>query len=147
VRKGERTLRAFSGDEIRVLQGLVEGLRRTLDESDDADEVLARLAPAGYEPDEAEAAAEFAEYTRERILDGKRQRLATVAAGLDDAALLVLDTEGAQTWLLALNDVRLALATRIGADRLEGADLGATGEVYDWLGWLQSGLVDAVTEG
>lgn len=153
VRRGDGIYRAFSEDEVRVLRGLVEGLDRTIVEGDATDEVLTRLAPAGYGPEEAESAAEFAEFTRQRILDGKRERLAVVTAGLDRADLLALDPAEAQAWLLAINDLRLALAERIGVDRLDAQNLdpndgaqnsGATGEIYDWLGWLQSGLLDAL---
>lgn len=135
--------RALSEQEATVLRGLVGGLLRTLEEGDAADPVLRRLAPDAYAADEADASAEFAGFTRERILDGKRERLLALAADAEKDGIIALDRDAAQIWLLAINDLRLALAERIGHDRLT-ADDDPTGDVYDWLGWLQSGLVDAV---
>ncbi|BDI24134.1 DUF2017 family protein [Herbiconiux sp. L3-i23] len=146
VRRGDGIYRAFSEDEIRVLRGLAEGLDRTVSQAEAGDPVLARLVPDAYGADDPEASAEFAEFTRERILDAKRQRLAALTAGLERADFLALGPQEAQDWLLALNDIRLALAERIGPERLEASDLGATGEIYGWLGWLQSGLIDAMEE-
>jgi hypothetical protein len=156
-RSGDRIEYDFTGHEVALMHSLAVGLDETLSAAgdDDGDAVLDRLLPAAYGDDDAEASAEFAGYTRDRIAAAKRLRLRLLLEmlGADDEALaraqevgvaVSLDADTAHSWLLALNDVRLALATRIGTDRLADPRLGPIGEVYDWLGWLQSGLLDAL---
>jgi hypothetical protein len=148
LRRADHVYRAFSTDEIRVLRGLLTGLERTIDDGDPTDAVLLRLAPAAYSDQEAEAQQEFADFTRDRILDGKQQRLRAASADLDHAGLLELDDAGTVRWLQTLGDVRLALAERVGPDLLAGGfgvpNPDPAAEIYDWLGWLQSGLVEVV---
>lgn len=135
-----------------------------VDEPDDP--VLLRLFPTAY-PDDAEAAGEFRRYT-ERTLRSTKERTAVAVIGvLEDAGLppepqeddsIVIDVElepaAATDWLLAFNDLRLAIATRIG---VEGGDeefweslddddpRTQAHDVYEWLGWLQETLVEAIS--
>jgi hypothetical protein len=143
MRRDGSVYRAFSADEIRVLRGLADGLDQTIGENESDDPVLQRLAPSAY-GDDVESSEEFAGFTRERILDAKRERLAFMVASLERADLLALEPTEVEPWLLALNDIRLALAERLEIDGVEDPDRGAAGEVYDWLGWLQSGLIDTI---
>ncbi len=163
--KGENGLvaRTFTRDEVSVLESLASGLDETLDSVDrrDDDDVLSRLLPRAYDDAEDDAAEEFASHTAARIAEGKQLRLRAVAADLQTPSgeavprhrtrpspgiEVVLDDDGAQRWLLALNDMRLGLAERLGVGREddEGGpqDRGPVGDVLDWLGWLQSGLLD-----
>ncbi|MFD1715079.1 DUF2017 family protein [Amnibacterium flavum] len=148
VRVGDLIERDFSAEEVDVLTSLAVGLDDTLDAAEGDDPVLDRLLPAAYGDDDPEASAEFARFTRERIAEAKRGRLTRLlllsADEHGDGSRLSLDEAAAQEWLLALNDIRLALAARIGVDRLGDPRLGPIGDVYDWLGWLQSGLLDTV---
>ena len=144
LRRGDFIYRAFADEEVRVLKGLVHGLDQTLEGDDPNDPVLRRMAPAAYGPEEGDFADEFAGFTHTRIVAGKRERLAAFADGLSADGITELDLAAAQIWLMALNDLRLALAERIGTDGLDSQN-GTSGEVYDWLGWLQSGLVEVVT--
>jgi hypothetical protein len=152
VRVGELIEREFSVEEVDVLTSLAEGLDETLSDDSSDDPVLDRLLPAAYGDDDPEASDEFARFTRDRITEAKRGRLTRVlllSAQSDEAsevggAQVSLDDAAAQDWLLALNDIRLALAARIGVERLDDVRIGPIGEVYEWLGWLQSGLVDIV---
>jgi hypothetical protein len=83
------------------------------------DEVLRRLLPDAYAATEGEAASEFRRLT-ERSL---RERKATAARTLLDTLERVqLDADGARTWLTALNDIRLALGTRLGVSEDRDAD-------------------------
>ncbi|MQA95239.1 MAG: DUF2017 family protein [Streptosporangiales bacterium] len=112
------------------------------------DPVLARLFPDAY-GDDAEAAGDFRRYTESGLRDGKRAAAATVLTGLDAGpGLIELTAEEAQAWLRALNDVRLALATRLGLTdgfHLFGSmDPTDPRNVYDWLTFLQETLVRAV---
>src|ERR687888_53442 len=76
------------------------------------DPVLARLFPDGYAED-AESAGEFRRYTESSLRDGKREAVEVVLRSVRDEGEITLDADGAQAWLRALNDVRLALGTRL----------------------------------
>ncbi|OLT12791.1 hypothetical protein BJF79_21520 [Actinomadura sp. CNU-125] len=125
------------------------------------DPVLARLFPDAYgDPgaeagrDEAEAAGDFRRYTELGLRDGKRDAAATVLKALPDGGgAIVLDAEAAQVWLRALNDVRLALGTRLEISEEwydEAVHLDRDDPrtpmfaAYDWLTMLQESLVQAL---
>ncbi|GAA4231413.1 DUF2017 domain-containing protein [Actinomadura meridiana] len=111
------------------------------------DPVLARLFPDAYR-DDGEAAEEFRRYTEMGLRGGKREAAETVLASLGSD--VVLDDKQAQAWLRALNDVRLALGTRLDiteewyeeAEKMSAADPRAPMfAAYDWLTALQESLV------
>ena len=114
------------------------------------DPVLARLFPDAY-GDDGEAAGEFRRYTEMGLRDGKREAAGTVLGALGDPKSDVfLDEKQAQAWLRALNDVRLALGTRLDiteewyeeAGKLDPQDPRAPMfAAYDWLTMLQESLV------
>lgn len=118
-----------------------------------ADPVLARLLPDGYRDDD-DAAADFRRYTEPELRAAKRSALRTVTTGLSrDGGKTVLDPVTAQVWLTAINDVRLALGTRLDVtedlyseiDRLPPEDPRlAHLTVYEWLGGLEESLVQAL---
>ena len=71
-------------------------------------------------------------------------------AGDDDPVDVELDAAGVQAWLRCLNDMRLAIGTRL--EVAEGDDerwealpdddpARAMHDVYDWLGFVQETLV------
>ncbi|WP_433463822.1 DUF2017 domain-containing protein [Spirillospora sp. CA-128828] len=118
------------------------------------DPVLARLFPDAYR-DDGEAAGEFRRYTEMGLRDGKREAAGTVLGGLGDPhgqkrTETFLDEKQAQEWLRALNDVRLALGTRLDItedwyEEAEGMDprdpRAPMFAAYDWLTMLQESLV------
>jgi Domain of unknown function (DUF2017) len=77
------------------------------------DPALARLLPDAHK-DDPQAAAEFRRYTEAGLRARKRQGLKLARRTLDRGALLRLDDAEAGAWLVALTDVRLVLAERIG---------------------------------
>lgn len=117
------------------------------------DPVLARLFPDGYR-DDAEAAEEFRRYTEDGLRDAKRAAAGTVlAATASGGGTFVLDDEEADTWLRTINDIRLALGTRLGVSEdaheelggMEPSDPRYAGYVaYDWLSFMQETLVRAL---
>ncbi|MFG2001999.1 DUF2017 domain-containing protein [Spirillospora sp. NPDC048911] len=138
-------------DELAAL-----GISGDAKKSDDP--VLARLFPDAYR-DDGEAAGEFRRYTEMGLRGGKREAADTVlrtlgtaeggAAGIDT----VLADDQAQSWLRALNDVRLALGTRLDIseewyEQAAGMDPRdprmAMFAAYDWLTMLQESFVRAV---
>jgi hypothetical protein len=131
-------------DELAVLTGMRTGPSTRPD-----DRVLARLLP-DFSTDDTELSAGMRSLHEPELIEAK-----------DAAAVLVLDTlpeaggrveltpEQADTWLAALNDVRLALGTALDVsedmpeelpvDDPRAAHLG----VYHWLTFVQDSLVMA----
>ena len=119
-----------------------------LDDTDLADDpALARLFPNAY-PDDAEAAAEFRQYTRDGLVERKSANSGLISAALtesSDDGRLTVARDDAEHWLPALTDLRLVLAERLGIhtddDPLPESELA---DVYQWLGELQWALVEAL---
>lgn len=119
------------------------------------DEVLLRLLPNAY-ADPVDA-SEFRRYTESDLRRKKTQHAMLVRSGLMEMEnrSILLDSEDAQAWLGAINDIRLALGVRLKVDensheRLEllspDDPMHAVFAVYSWLGWLQESLVLACME-
>jgi hypothetical protein len=118
------------------------------------DPVLARLLPDAYR-DDPEASGEFRRYTEHGLRSGKAAAARTVLATLPpEGGRIRLSEPEAQAWLRALNDVRLALGTRLGvtddfddqvADMATEDPRAAYVGVYQWLAFLQETLVQALS--
>jgi hypothetical protein len=129
------------------------------------DPVLARLFPTAY-PDDEESAADFRRFTEGGLRDGKASAAGSIIDTLEDAGLppeltqdgLVIDVElthaDAETWMRAFTDIRLALATRLGVEAgdehywhsLPDDDPRAQAhDIYEWVGYLQETVVEALT--
>ncbi|MEV4888170.1 DUF2017 domain-containing protein [Nonomuraea sp. NPDC050547] len=115
-----------------------------------SDPVLKRLFPSAYEDDED--AADFRRYTEATLREGKRADAQTM---LDTAkpGRSELTPEQAQAWLRSLNDVRLALGTRLEVTEEVHDEIAMMSEddprypayvTYDWLTYLQDSLVRAL---
>ncbi|HET7389056.1 MAG TPA: DUF2017 domain-containing protein [Nocardioidaceae bacterium] len=155
-------------NEAAAPNGGADPLERMLDMSGPTtapeDPVLARLFPTAY-PDDEEAAADFRRFTEGNLRDGKAEAAAHVIETLEEAGLppelgedgLVIDVEldraGAMTWMRSFTDVRLALATRLEIEQddeeywyalPEDDPRRHVHEIYDWVGYLQETLVEAL---
>ena len=138
------------------------------------DPVLRRLLPNAYE-DENEA-SEFRRYTEQSLREKKRASAHLIYEALipseeewsadqplDKATIDVkLKLEEVGSWLSSLNDLRLALAVRLGIGEGDSSDKKSEGAkekfevmvesdpmkavyaVYSWLGWLQQSLLEAI---
>jgi hypothetical protein len=114
------------------------------------DPALARLFPDAY-LDDPEAASEFRRFTETSLRETKVAHATTALETLRRSGdKVTLSAQEAQAWLGALNDVRLALGTRLGVTEEGMAELAelpdddpraATFHVYDWLTFLQESLV------
>jgi hypothetical protein len=118
------------------------------------DPVVARLLPDAYR-DDPEASGEFRRYTERSLRSEKVAAARTVLATLPPRGGRVrLSEPEAQAWLKALNDVRLALGTRLGVSddfddqvtdmRPDDPRSAAVG-IYQWLAFLQDSLVNALS--
>lgn len=119
------------------------------------DPVLARLLPDGY-ADDPEAAAEFRRYTEYDLRMGKLSAAAIVLDTLESGGSIRLDRAQAHEWMRVLNDLRLAIGTRLDVDEDYEAVAEALPDddplrglyaVYEWLTWMQDSLVSALSKG
>jgi hypothetical protein len=131
------------------------------------DPVLARLFPTAY-PGDDEASAEFRRFTEGTLRDGKAAAAITIIDNLEEAGLpreldedgLMIDVEldepEAECWLRSFTDLRLALATRLGVEEGDEAvwlampdddPRAQAHDIYEWVGYLQETLVEALTDG
>ncbi|PBC63491.1 hypothetical protein BKI49_13960 [Streptomyces sp. Tue6028] len=135
-----------------------------------SDPVLQRLFPDAYSgpgveaatPEEAEEqrahSAEFRRFTENDLRAAKRENALTVIRSLDGltpggdgAAVLELSSDESQSWLRALNDLRLAIGSRLDVTDEEDTDhlyrlpdedpRKPMVMAYLWLGGLQETLV------
>ncbi|WP_037675398.1 DUF2017 domain-containing protein [Streptomyces griseus] len=137
-----------------------------------ADPVLRRLFPDAYGdpegtpgPQRAEEerahSAEFRRYTENDLRAGKRDNALAVIRSLDalapegeGGAVLKLSPEEAQRWLGALNDLRLAIGSRLDISDEDDTDLlyrlpdddprKPMVMAYLWLGGLQETLISTL---
>jgi hypothetical protein len=130
------------------------------------DPVLARLFPTAY-PDDEEAAGEFRRFTEGGLRDSKARAAGLVIDTLEEAGLpaeleedglhidVELDRGDATGWMRAFNDIRLALATRLGVEEgdedywlaLDEEDPRShVHDIYEWVGQLQETLVASLAD-
>jgi Domain of unknown function (DUF2017) len=132
-------------NERVLLADLAGQLREQLLASTDEPSVR-RLFPPAY-PDDAERDAGYQVLTRDELLEHRLAALDTVEATLDGSEL---DDAGMTAWMSTLNSLRLVLGTRLDVDEelptLDAADpLAPAYAVYEYLGWLLSQVVDALS--
>lgn len=127
------------------------------------DPVLARMFPTAY-PEDEEAAADFRRFTESALRNAKAAAAGVVIDTLEEAGLpdepedglfidVELDQAAAQTWLRSFTDMRLAIGTRLEVEAgdeevwdtmAEEDPRGPVHDIYNWLGFLQETLVDAL---
>jgi hypothetical protein len=141
---------AASADPLEAMVGLT-----TEPVEAPEDPALRRLLPDAYADDTM--SGEF-----RRLMDGELRRLKTealdemrgaVEASAEAGVKLRLAPQQAESWLQALNDIRLVLGTRLDVtEDLEDrwAQIGPDDPMapllaaYEWLGWLQESVVQAL---
>jgi hypothetical protein len=139
--------------EVAVLGGLIDELDALAADPPAGDPVTDRLYPPGYDDDAA--ALEFRDLTQQSLQRERRERYEQCRAELPTGGgELVIAAESVQSWLVVLNDMRLALGTRLGVTP-DGFDESADGPVvaedvhaariaYHWLTAIQDRLVTSV---
>ena len=165
----------FSESEREVLINLVEQIIELLGERTDnhvddplaamvgitthdsppEDEVLLRLLPNAY-ADQVDA-AEFRRYTESTLRAKKYAHSMSMRITLksSDDGIIEIDHDGANDWLGAMNDIRLALGVRLKVEQTSHEELELLAPddpmrgvyaVYSWLGWLQESLIVALMD-
>lgn len=147
------------------------------------DPVLRRLLPNAYHDEKA--SGEFRRYTEYGLREKKKAHALMIYEALlpqdeewsgdtplDKGSInIAFSTSDAMAWLSGLNDLRLALAVRLGIGNeggphspherphsqsaepihkkyelmVESDPMKAVYSVYSWIGWLQQSLLDAIT--
>ena len=133
---------SLEAHERVALRTLCLDLAAELTGSAPPDPGLERLFPRAFPEDDA-AADEYDRLVRPTLEDGKLAALRTTAGS---AAAERLDDEQAQTWLRALNDLRLVLGVRLDVQESDSVfRLREEGyRTYAWLTWLQAELLEAL---
>ena len=166
----------FSSQEAHVLINLTEQLLELLAEGDGQshqvdpllhlvgissadslpeDPVLRRLLPNAY--DDERAAGEFRRYTESTLRTKKYGHSMSMRVALKSSVdgIIELDHDGANDWLGAMNDIRLALGVRLQVEQTSHEELELLSPddpmrgvyaVYGWLGWLQESLIVALMD-
>ena len=114
------------------------------------DPALARLFPDAYELDE-DAADDFRRYTETELRDAKAAHLAVLVSTIEQGGpRTTVTADEARSWVIALNDLRLVIGTRLHLDDEEDEEPDIEPEyveqltaIYQWLTWLQESLVGA----
>jgi len=114
------------------------------------DPALARLLPDAY-PEDIEATGEFRRYSESDVIAFKRGNLRTMLSSLGDGAEPIrLDATQVQSWMYAINDLRLTIGTRLELEEGYGEAMAALPPedprlplfyLYEWLSALQDGLI------
>jgi hypothetical protein len=143
----------FAPGEVRILTNLAGQLVELVETRAEHgnDPAITRLLPDGYR-ENAEDAAEFRRFTEGDLADGKMRNAHTVLDSLSAPAHwrrvhVTLDAQGVAAWLRTLTDLRLTLAARLGVQpdgTLPPGSDAMTRTVYNWLGYLQESLVEAI---
>lgn len=109
-----------------------------------SDPALARLLPDAYRND-GEASSEHRRLTELGLVDRKISNAQLVVSSLATDPV-ELGPDAAQAWLRTLTDLRLTLAARLQIvdDGDDGTGDDAMFSVYDWLGYLQGTLLNAI---
>ena len=127
----------------------------TMHDTPPEDEVLLRLLPNAY-ADQVDA-SEFRRYTESTLRQKKQAHAMAMRMHVKGAVdgIVELDHDGANAWLGAMNDVRLALGVRLKVEENSHDDLELLAPddpmrgvyaVYSWLGWLQESLISALMD-
>lgn len=100
--------------EVALLQSLLDELTAVLEAEADDDPVAQRLFPAAYPGDDA-ADREYRSLTQDTLRSERLERISACAADLAAGGDVELDDPDAgRRWIQVLNDLRLALGTRLG---------------------------------
>jgi hypothetical protein len=157
-------LRDRNGAQVTDTDPLVSELGLGGPSQPPEDPVLQRLLPDAYR-DDPEDSAEFRRFTESALTSAKVANAETVLSTLEAGGLdladesetpveIELGPDEVQAWLRSLTDIRLSLAVRLGIETEEDHMLlekspdqarVAMGELYDWLGYVQESLVQALS--
>ena len=146
-RTAGRAVLRLDPDESQLLAKLFDELAALLADDDADDAVHQRLNPAAYR-DDPDAQAEYRGLTEASLHGQRDERLEACRADLAAGGEIDLaDADAARRWLQVLNDLRLALGTRLGITQDDERDFDPDDPaaqpwlVYSWLTAVQDAVV------
>jgi hypothetical protein len=147
-RKRGRLLLHLEPAEVSLMVALLDEMAALLAaDADPDDEVLRRLHPDAYS-DDAQAQAEYRTLTESSLRTQRNERIETCRAELAGSdGVDLTDPEAAQRWIQVLNDLRLALGTRLGITEDDDHNIDPGGIdaqprlIYYWLTAVQDSVV------
>lgn len=135
----------LSAQERELLRSIAPQMREIFDSEDD--DVLERLFPVAY-PEDNDRETEYRLLVRDELRESHLKALATLEA---TASAEHLEEDELDTWMRALNEVRLVLGTRLDVSEddvsrpKDPSDPRTSGyAVYDYLTWLQGEIIAAL---
>jgi len=150
---GEGVRIVLETEEAMLLSELADQVDSVLLLGEADDPALGRLLPNAY-PDDHEAAHDYTRYTRDSLVDGKRQaaqrvRDATAVEEPGGVVQIELDQSEAWGWLTFLTDLRLILAERVGIVDEDEAEADETRDdylraAYEWAGFVQGSMLEVL---
>lgn len=143
-REGDRVTCRLKPYEVEILRGLVGDVRRLVAADVAPNAVTARLFPdPSFDPVVSD---ELRGMIEDDLRAAKDDAARTLLETLPDDGRVSLTPDEAESWLAALNDVRLALGTAIGVTEDDyDRDTDDPGFHYHWLSFLQETLVEALS--
>jgi hypothetical protein len=135
--------------EAQLLTSLLDDLAEVVEEDlfEANDPVRERLFPVGYR-DDIEASDDFRGLTESSLRAERVQRARACSDDIHGADEIVLDADAAERWIQSLNDLRLALGTRLHiTDETDPSTIDETHpqapvwNVYYWLTGLQDSIL------
>ncbi|WP_305002747.1 DUF2017 family protein [Salinibacterium soli] len=145
-REGDDLVASFTTVEVGLLSELLDQLGELLAFRDDSDPALARLVPDAYR-DDPEAASEFRRLMADELVGRKEANARALRDSLAEGRVRLSPAQ-VQSWLRSLTDLRLVIASRLGIENDDdrGADDPFLQDVYGWLGYVQSSILDALED-
>ncbi|MEF3403187.1 DUF2017 family protein [Agromyces sp. CCNWLW203] len=150
---GEGVRIVLETEEAMLLSELADQVDSVLLLGEADDPALGRLLPNAY-PDDHDAAHDYTRYTRDSLVDGKRQaaqrvRDATAVEEPGGVVQIELDQSEAWGWLTFLTDLRLILAERVGIVDEDETDADETRDdylraAYEWAGFVQGSMLEVL---
>ena len=151
INKVDEGLRVQLGtQEAAILRGLVKEMRLLLEaDIPKSDHVMQRLFPRAHEDDEEERS--YQDLVGNELHRTKLDALRSVdeALGAEGELDVILSPAAADDWLRLLNDVRLAIGSRLEVDEdkmgrtYDPSDPEAPAlSVLHWLGWFQGSILE-----
>ena len=136
--------------EVDLLGSLFDQLEAVLDGTDggrEGDDVRRRLVPDAY-PDDPAAEAEYRTLTETTLGQERDERIAACRAELTAGGEVDLtEPDVGRRWIQVLNDLRLAIGTRLGVTEEDDRDFdpfdpdAQLRAVYHWLTAVQDAVV------
>jgi hypothetical protein len=141
-----RVVGRLDAHEVDLLRGLLDDVMTVIGSGDD-NAITRRLFPdASPDP---EVAKDLKELLYDDLREAKLDAARTMRGSVPDDGRVDLDTDTAEVWLSALNDVRLTIGTSIDVTEetygVEPDEGDAMLHLYHWLTFLQDTLVEAVS--